>query len=166
MNNWAPLNLRAETALAWIRLTLINLRQIIPLILTKLGAESDGDGADISAHDANWKYSAVLRELTVYVFCSPTAMAPAHRTTAFLLCLLGILLWIPLACAQDPESKLSYFDNLPARLFFFDDTTVRHLFEERIAHNSNEKLPECDIPRCDQRRCVHFTRRGEELGIG
>jgi hypothetical protein len=54
-------------------------------------------------------------------------MPPARRATAFVLYVLGLLLYLPLALAQAPESKVNYFDNLPARLFFFDDTTVRHL---------------------------------------
>ncbi|KZP04862.1 Oligoxyloglucan reducing end-specific cellobiohydrolase [Athelia psychrophila] len=50
-------------------------------------------------------------------------MAPAHRATAFLLFLWALILCIPLALAQDPEHSVSYFENLPARLFFLDDTT-------------------------------------------
>ena len=64
-------------------------------------------------------------------------MAPAHRTTAFLLFLLGLLLCLPLGYAQVPESQISYFDNLPARLFFFDDTTVRLLYKPCIARSPN-----------------------------
>src|ERR1700727_3015192 len=64
----------------------------------------------------------------VYVFSFSTAMAPAHRVTAFLLCFWGILRCLPLAFAREPESKVNYFNNLPARLFFFDNTTVRHIY--------------------------------------
>lgn len=48
-------------------------------------------------------------------------MAPSHRT--------ALLLWsfLVLACCviaqSEPEHTISYFPNLPARLFFFDDTT-------------------------------------------
>lgn len=49
-------------------------------------------------------------------------MAPAHRTAAFLWAALGILVYLGLAMAQDPQMSISYFDNLPGRLFFFEDT--------------------------------------------
>lgn len=51
-------------------------------------------------------------------------MAPPHRTTAFLLYVWALILYLPLALAQNPEHSVTYFDNLPARLFFFDDTRV------------------------------------------
>ena len=48
-------------------------------------------------------------------------MAPLHRTAVFLW---SLLLLTGLVIAQrDPESAVSYFQNTPARLFFFDDTT-------------------------------------------
>jgi hypothetical protein len=64
-------------------------------------------------------------------------MDPARRAPAFVLYVLGLLLCLPLALAQAPESKVNYFDNLPARLFFFEDTTVRRLRKQFIAHSPN-----------------------------
>ena len=50
-------------------------------------------------------------------------MEPIHRTAVLLWTLLLVL--AHLVCAQkEPESSISYFHNLPARLFFFDDRTV------------------------------------------
>lgn len=48
-------------------------------------------------------------------------MAPLHRTAVFfwsLLLLTGLVI-----AQRDPESTVSYFQNTPARLFFFDDTS-------------------------------------------
>ncbi|KDQ61974.1 hypothetical protein JAAARDRAFT_76825 [Jaapia argillacea MUCL 33604] len=50
-------------------------------------------------------------------------MAPYHRTAAFLSWFLSLLLCLLVVNAQDPETSITYFQNLPARLFFFDDTT-------------------------------------------
>lgn len=47
-------------------------------------------------------------------------MAPHHRA---LVLLWSLALWLALATGQ-PQSTINYFDNLPARLFFFDDATV------------------------------------------
>ncbi|KIJ65382.1 hypothetical protein HYDPIDRAFT_88076 [Hydnomerulius pinastri MD-312] len=49
-------------------------------------------------------------------------MAPCHRTAAFLWAVLAFLLVVDFAKAQEPELSISYFDNLPGRLFFFEDT--------------------------------------------
>ncbi|EPQ56214.1 Oligoxyloglucan reducing end-specific cellobiohydrolase [Gloeophyllum trabeum ATCC 11539] len=51
-------------------------------------------------------------------------MAPLHRTAAFLAWSITILLCVLLSGAQDIEKSITYFNNLPARLFFFDDTTT------------------------------------------
>ncbi|KAL6301716.1 hypothetical protein BKA93DRAFT_738184 [Sparassis latifolia] len=48
-------------------------------------------------------------------------MAPHHRTAILLWTVLSLLYLLPVY-AQQPESSVSYFQNLPARLFFFDDT--------------------------------------------
>ncbi|KAG1874291.1 hypothetical protein F4604DRAFT_1763753 [Suillus subluteus] len=50
-------------------------------------------------------------------------MAPWHRTAAFIWSTLAFLLYFGYTSAADPEHAISYFDNAPARLFFFDDTT-------------------------------------------
>ncbi|OBZ73619.1 Vacuolar protein sorting/targeting protein 10 [Grifola frondosa] len=49
-------------------------------------------------------------------------MAPHHRT-AVLFWSLILFLYFSFVNAQQPQSSVSYFQNLPARLFFFDDTT-------------------------------------------
>jgi hypothetical protein len=41
-----------------------------------------------------------------------------------LLALLTTLLSALFANAQEPESKITYFANLPVGLFFFEDTSV------------------------------------------
>ncbi|KAA1470082.1 Oligoxyloglucan reducing end-specific cellobiohydrolase [Dentipellis sp. KUC8613] len=51
-------------------------------------------------------------------------MASGLKATLFLSWLLSLLSTCLLAGAQNPETALSYFKNLPAKLFFFDDTTV------------------------------------------
>ncbi|KAH9941948.1 Oligoxyloglucan reducing end-specific cellobiohydrolase [Amylocystis lapponica] len=65
-------------------------------------------------------------------------MAPLHRT--------ALLLWtlffsFTLIAAQEPQSAISYFDNLPARLFFFDDTAsvVYHDVVEGNLHVSQDE---------------------------
>ncbi|KAG0704558.1 hypothetical protein DFH29DRAFT_910863 [Suillus ampliporus] len=50
-------------------------------------------------------------------------MAPWHRTAAFLWSTLAFLLYFGATFAADPEHAISYFENGPTRLFFFDDTT-------------------------------------------
>ena len=50
-------------------------------------------------------------------------MDPNHKSTLFTLILLYIVSFF-LVCAQKPDVKVSYFANLPTRLFFLDDTTV------------------------------------------
>lgn len=49
-------------------------------------------------------------------------MAPRHWTAAFLWATLAFLLYIDYVKAQDPDLSITYFDNLPGRLFFFEDT--------------------------------------------
>ncbi|KAH7908483.1 hypothetical protein BJ138DRAFT_352183 [Hygrophoropsis aurantiaca] len=49
-------------------------------------------------------------------------MAPWHRKAAFIWATLSFLLFIGFAKAQEPQKQISYFDNLPGRLFFFEDT--------------------------------------------
>ncbi|KAI0923357.1 vacuolar protein sorting/targeting protein PEP1 [Taiwanofungus camphoratus] len=67
-------------------------------------------------------------------------MAPQHRT-AVLLWTVVVLSLILLARAQQPESQVNYFNNLPARLFFFDDTTtvVYHDVVEGNVHVSQDE---------------------------
>ncbi|KAF9224207.1 Oligoxyloglucan reducing end-specific cellobiohydrolase [Gyrodon lividus] len=50
-------------------------------------------------------------------------MAPCHRTAAFLWAALAFLVYIGFTKAQDPDLSITYFDNLPGRLFFFEDTS-------------------------------------------
>ncbi len=47
-------------------------------------------------------------------------MAPHHRA---LLLLWSVASWLLLAAGQ-PQHTINRFDNLPARLFFFEDTAV------------------------------------------
>ena len=51
-----------------------------------------------------------------------TKMAPLHRTAVFIWTLLS-LVFVALA-QRDPEHAITYFPNLPARLFFFNDASV------------------------------------------
>ena len=48
-------------------------------------------------------------------------MAPAHRTAAFLW---AFILFLGFSAAQQPQLDVTSFDNLPTRLFFFEDTPV------------------------------------------
>ncbi|KAH7923692.1 Oligoxyloglucan reducing end-specific cellobiohydrolase [Leucogyrophana mollusca] len=50
-------------------------------------------------------------------------MAPWHRKAAFIWAVLSFLLYIGFTKAQDPQKSITYFDSLPGRLFFFEDTT-------------------------------------------
>ncbi|KAG2364310.1 vacuolar protein sorting/targeting protein 10 [Suillus spraguei] len=50
-------------------------------------------------------------------------MAPWHRTAAFIWSTLAFLLYLGYTSAAGPEHAVNYFNNAPARLFFFDDTT-------------------------------------------
>ncbi|KAG6330590.1 hypothetical protein ID866_8498 [Astraeus odoratus] len=49
-------------------------------------------------------------------------MAPLRRTAAFLWAATAVILCFGVAVAQDPQMGVTYFDNLPGRLFFFEDT--------------------------------------------
>jgi photosystem II stability/assembly factor-like uncharacterized protein len=48
-------------------------------------------------------------------------MAPWHRTAAFIWSTLTFILYFGYTSAADPEHAISYFNNAPTRLFFFDD---------------------------------------------
>ncbi|KAG2146361.1 hypothetical protein DEU56DRAFT_971534 [Suillus clintonianus] len=50
-------------------------------------------------------------------------MASCHGTIAFIWSTLAFLIYFGAAFATDPEHAVTYFDNEPARLFFFDDAT-------------------------------------------
>jgi len=50
-------------------------------------------------------------------------MGSTYKGPLFLTLLL-ILLSALFANAQEPESKITYFANLPASLFFFEDTSA------------------------------------------
>ena len=47
-------------------------------------------------------------------------MAPTHRTAAIPW---AFILFLGFSAAQEPQMDVTYFDNLPTRLFF-EDTTV------------------------------------------
>ncbi|TDL26564.1 signal sequence binding protein [Rickenella mellea] len=51
-------------------------------------------------------------------------MAPRHRTTTFTTLIFIFLSFVSYVIAQQPEVVVKAFHNLPARLFFFDDTTT------------------------------------------
>ena len=50
-------------------------------------------------------------------------MGSASKGPLFLALLIALLSAL-FANAQEPESKISYFANLPASLFFFEDTSA------------------------------------------
>ncbi|KAG2141838.1 hypothetical protein DEU56DRAFT_267583 [Suillus clintonianus] len=52
-----------------------------------------------------------------------SCMAPWHRTAAFIWSTLAFLLYFGYTFAADPEYAINYFNNGPARLFFFNDAT-------------------------------------------
>lgn len=47
-----------------------------------------------------------------------------RHKSALLISWLWLLLSLGIALAAEPESAITYFDNLPARLYFLDDTKV------------------------------------------
>ena len=57
-------------------------------------------------------------------YVAQTTMTPPHRTAAFILFFSLLLFSLQSVWAQDPDVHVNYFHDLPARMFFFDDTTV------------------------------------------
>ena len=91
----------------------------------------------------------------------PPLMALHHRA---LLLLWSFALWLALAAGQ-PEHSISYFDNLPSRLFFFDDAPVR---APRGAHPMTRLLTpasaERHLPRRSARRRLCLSGRRQDMG--
>ena len=50
-------------------------------------------------------------------------MGSTSKGPLFLILLIALISAL-FANAQEPESKISYFANLPANLFFFEDTSA------------------------------------------
>ena len=68
-------------------------------------------------------YSQLLAVL-LGLYSTPT-MAPRHRTAVLFWSLAVLLATLLLSVhAQNPSHTISHFRNLPARIFFFDDTEV------------------------------------------
>ncbi|CAL1713879.1 unnamed protein product [Somion occarium] len=68
-------------------------------------------------------------------------MAPLHRTTMLLWSIIASILVLTTVNAQEPEHTVSYFHNLPARLFFFDDqpSLIYHDVVEQNIYVSNDE---------------------------
>ncbi|OAX34393.1 Oligoxyloglucan reducing end-specific cellobiohydrolase, partial [Rhizopogon vinicolor AM-OR11-026] len=79
-------------------------------------------------------------------------MAPWHRTAAFIWSTLAFLLYFGVTYAADPESAITYFDNPPGWLFFFEDTTsvIYHdvtFGDLHVSHNEGKDWARAeDIP--------------------
>jgi hypothetical protein len=58
-------------------------------------------------------------------------MIQRHRAAAAVISYLFLSCFLLLVAAQDPTHAITSFPNLPARLFFFDDTLVRNLHAYR-----------------------------------
>ncbi|KAK7677436.1 hypothetical protein QCA50_019549 [Cerrena zonata] len=68
-------------------------------------------------------------------------MAPLHRTTMLIWSLFLAIFFLNNVNAQDPQHTVSYFENLPARLFFFDDqpSLLYHDVVEGDVHVSHDE---------------------------